>query len=255
VITDAGGRSVRFERPPTRIVSLIPAVTEMITELGDRDALVGRTDFDTLASVASLPSVGGGLQPDLERLLTLRPDLVIRFEGEQDRVTGAALDQRGIPNLGLRPDRLEDVRAITLEMGRILGRTEAAESLLGAIDRDLAEARSRVAADPRVKVVYVLGGTPPWVAGPGSFIADLIDVAGGDNVFADLGALYAPVSLEDLLSRDVDVFLVGRGTSVSPRLRQRAPVIEVSTDVESPGTGLGRSALELARALHPGAFR
>src|SRR5689334_18595122 len=57
VVTDAGGRAVRFERPPTRIVSLIPAVTQMIVELGERDALVGRTDFDTLASVASLPSV------------------------------------------------------------------------------------------------------------------------------------------------------------------------------------------------------
>ena len=101
----------------------------------------------------------------------------------------------------------------------------------------------------------MLGGTPPWVAGPGTFIADLLDVAGGENVFADLDRLYGSVSLEELVTRDVNLFIVGRGTVVNPRLRDRASVVEVSQDVESPGTALGRSALELAQVLHPDAFR
>jgi iron complex transport system substrate-binding protein len=227
----------------------------MLVELGAGDALVGRTDYDTLAVVLVLPSVGGGLQPDLERLLTLRPELVIRFEGAQDPVTGVALDERSIPHLAVRPDRIEDVRTIVRQMGQVMGRIAAADALVADLDRQLEDVRARVAGAERTRVAYVLGGTPPWVAGPGTFIADLLDVAGGENVFADLDRLYGSVSLEELVTRDVNLFVVGRGTVVNPRLRDRAPVVEVSQGVESPGTALGRSALELAQVLHPDAFR
>lgn len=255
VITDASGRAVRFDHPPARVLSLVPTVTQMLVELGAGDALVGRTDYDTFAVVRGLPSVGGGLRPDLERLLTLRPELVIRFEGAQDPVTGVALDERGIPHIAVQPDRIEDVRTIVRQMGQIMGRSEAADALVADLDRQLEDVRALVARAERPRVAYVLGGTPPWVAGPGTFIADLLDAAGGENVFADLDRLYGPVSLEELVTRDVTLFVVGRGTVVNPRLGDRAPVVEVSQDVESPGTGLGRAALELARLLHPDAFR
>ena len=223
-------------------------------QLGAGGALVGRTDYDTIAAVTALPSVGGGLQPDLERLLILEPDLVIRFGGEQDPVTPAALDERAIPHLAVRPDRVADVRAIVLQLGQVMGRGAAADSIVAALDAELADVRARVAGRPRVNVAYLLGGSPPWVAGPGTYVTDLLDVAGADNAFADLDALYAPVSLEDLIAREVDAFVVARGAQVDARLRARAPVIEVSPDIEQPGTGLGRSAAELARALHPAAF-
>jgi iron complex transport system substrate-binding protein len=255
VVVDASGRTLWFERPPARVVSLVPSVTRALVELGAGAALVGRTDYDTLAAVGALPSVGGGLQPDLERLLTLQPDLVIRFGGEQDVVTPAALDERGIAHLAVRPDRVADVRAIVLQLGQVMDRGPAAASLVAELDRALADVRARVAGEPRKRVAFVLGGTPPWVAGPGTFVSDLLDAAGADNAFADLGQLYAPVSLEDLIAREVDAFVIARGTQVSPRLARRGPVLEVSPEIESPGTSLGRSAGELARALHPEAFR
>jgi ABC-type Fe3+-hydroxamate transport system substrate-binding protein len=255
VVVDAAGRSVRFEAAPQRIVSLIPAVTVMLLALDARTELAGRTDFDTLAAVREVPSVGDGLLPDLERLLTLRPDLVIRFHGLQDPVTGPALDRRGIAHLGLRPDGIADVRAILLQLGRVTRREAAARELLAELDRDLADVRARVAARPRVRAAYVLGGDPPYVAGPGTFLAELLEIAGAENVFADLEQLYAPVSVEEVLVRAPEVLVVGRGTAVSERLRGRARVLEVSPDVESPGLRLGQSAREVAEGLHPEAFR
>ena len=255
VVVDAAGRSLRFDRPPARVLSLVPSATAILVSLGVSDVLVGRTDFDTTAALRDLPSVGGGLQPDLERLVTLRPDLVIRFAGEQDTVTPRALAARVILHLAVRPDRIEDVHAIVRQLGVVMGRVAKADSLIATLDRELAEVRRLVAARERVRVAYLLGGIPPWVAGPGTYVADLLEVAGAANAFADLDHLYAPVSLEELLMRDIDVFVVARGTVVSPRLRARAPVREVSPDIELPGLGLGHAARALAEVLHPAAFR
>lgn len=253
-VVDAAGRTVRFAHPPRRIVSLVPAVTVTLVQLGAGGALVGRTDYDTVAEARPLPSVGGGLQPDLERLVALAPDLVVLFHGPQDAVTPAALERRGIPYFAVRPDRIEDVHAIVGQIGRIVARASAADSLVASIDRALADVRARVAGERRVRVAFLLGGSPPWVAGPGTFVSQLLDVAGADNAFADQKDLYAPQSLEVLLTRELDAYVVGEGTALDARLARHAPVVEVTPDVEAPGTGLGRSAEALARALHPAAF-
>ena len=221
MVVDAAGRSVRFETAPVRIVSLIPAGNTMLLALGERARLIGRTDFDTLPELRELPSVGNGLLPDLERLLTLAPDLVLRFHGMQDPVTGPALDARGIAHLGLRPDGIADVRAILLQLGRVVEREERARALVAELDGQIAEVRARVADRPRVRAAYLLGGDPPYVAGPGTFLAELMEVAGAENVFGDLDQLYAPVSVEEVLVRAPEVLVVGRGTIVSERLRAR----------------------------------
>jgi len=254
VLEDAAGRTLRLDAPPRRIVSLVPAATAMLLALDARAALVGRTNFDTLAAVRDLPSVGDGLQPDLERLLVLRPELVIRFEGPQDAVTGPALDARGIPHLGVRTDRVADVRALLLQLGWLTGREGRAMELVAGLDRELAAVRARVETLPPVRVAYLLGGDPPWVAGPDSYLADLLAIAGAENVFDDLEQPYAPVGLEELLVRAPDVVLVARGTAVSERIRARARVRELSPAIEVPGIGLGRSALELAELLHAEGF-
>ena len=254
VLEDAAGRTLQLDAPPRRIVSLVPAATAMLLALDARAALVGRTDFDTLAAVRDLPSVGDGLQPDLERLLALRPELVIRFEGPQDAVTGPALDARGIPHLGVRTDRVADVRALLLQLGWLTGREGRAMELVAGLDRELAAVRARVETLPQVRVAYLLGGDPPWVAGPDSYLADLLAIAGAENVFDDLEHPYAPVGLEELFVRAPDVVLVARGTAVSERIRARARVRELSPAIEVPGIGLGRSALELAELLHVEGF-
>ena len=108
-LVDADGKTVALDGPASRVVSLVPSATATIHALGSDDVLVGRTDFDTASWAAPVPSVGGGLEPSLEAVVALSPDLVIRFAGEQDTRTPARLDELGIHHMAVRPDRLEDI--------------------------------------------------------------------------------------------------------------------------------------------------
>jgi iron complex transport system substrate-binding protein len=240
---------------PTRIVSLVPSVSSMIVALGEGHRLVGRTDYDHLPPLDTLPSVGGGLNPSLERLIALRPDLVIRFEGDTDTDTPERLDQVGIAHLAVRPDGVADVRDIVLRLGDMLDRRGLADSLVQALDRELEAVRRATEGRPGVAAAFVLGGNPPWVAGPGTFIDDLIALAGGRNVFADLSSQYGAVSPEIFRARGIEVILVGPGTTIMPGLTGTARVERLPASVELPGLDLGEAARAVASALHPGSLQ
>lgn len=252
-ITDDAGRPVVLPRPPERVVSLVPSATEILLALDASDRLVGRTDYDTVPPLDTLPSVGGGLHPSLERLISLRPDLVIRFAGASDRETPRRLDALEIPHLAVRPDGIPDVRGMIRTLGRVVGRRVAADSLLAAMDSTLADVASRVRHRPPRRVAFVLGGSPPWVAGPGTFVDQLLTLAGGENVFSDLGELYGPVSPETFVARPLELILAVEGAEVELPMDD-VPLRRVSPEIQTPGPDLGRAALELARILHPEAF-
>lgn len=251
-VVDAAGVEHVLTTPAGRLVSLVPSATLTLRALGADDLLVGRTDFDTAAWVASLPSVGGGLEPNLETLIALEPDLVIRFAGAQDPRTPARLDAVGIRHVAIRPDRIEDVRTTSLLLGRLTGRERAADSLVAHIDAEFDALRKSVEGRPTVRVVYVLGGTPPWVAGPGTYIDEVIELAGGVNVFGDLGTLYAAVSPEELASRPIDLILVPERAAFDAAHTTAPRVEEVGTLLELPGPDVARAARLVARLMHPG---
>jgi len=248
-IRDAAGKEHRFALPLRRIVSLVPSATETLRALGTADRVVGRTDFDTAAWVEAIPSVGGGLHPSIEAIAALRPDVVIRFAGTQDPATPARLDDLGIPDFAVRPDRIEDVLHIIHQMGALTGARAAAESLVAAIEAGLDSIRASAADLPPVRVAYVLGGDPPWVAGPGTYIDDLITVAGGVNAFADLSALYSAVSPEEFVSRRIDAILMHAGSDFDRRLARGRPVLLVGAAVEIPGPSVVAAARDIARLL------
>jgi iron complex transport system substrate-binding protein len=204
--------------------------------------------------MAHLPSVGGGLNPSLEAMVALRPDLVIRFAGDSDPTTPLRMDELGIPHLAIRPDGVQDILGIIRTLGVVTGREAAADSLRAHMDATLAEIRSRIRGRRPVRVAYLLGGTPPWVAGPGSYIGELLELAGGVNVFSDLSTLYGPVSVEAFLVREIDLILAPEGKELElPAGGMR--VTRVPPSVEIPGPGLAESAWTLAGILHPEAFR
>lgn len=250
-IVDDTGRSLVLSAPPQRILSLVPSATEILVALGERDRLVGRTEFDEDPSLAALPSVGGGLAPSLEILVSLSPDLIIRFDAASDPETPRRLDALGIPHLAVRPDAVADVRRIIAILGRTVDRGPAAGLMIEEMDRELAAIADRIGTVPPRKAAFLLGGDPPLVAGEGTYLHELIEVAGGVNAFADVGVLYAPVSLEEFVRRGVEVILVMEGAGIPPTL---ASLSVHSVPAQLPGMRVGESALAIARVFHPDLF-
>lgn len=250
-VVDHRGDTIGLDAPATRVLSLVPSVTQTLDRMGAADLLVGRTDYDTLSAVADLPTVGGGLGPNLEILRTLEPQVVITFAGESDPRTSRGLAALEIPEVAVRPDRLADVPAIVGMMGLLTGRRAEADSLVRSMDAELNGVRAAVVDLPPVRAVYLLGGSPPLAASAGTFISDLMELAGGRNVLHDLDGLYAPVSPEVLRAREIDVLLVGEGSSLDPRITRDRQVATIPSWVEIPGPDLGRAAWIVARALHP----
>jgi len=248
------GHSLLLDGPPERIVSLVPSATETLLSLGAGEFLVGRTDYDTASAVRSIPSVGGGLHPNAEAIVALKPDLVIRFAGESDPGTTDQLDRLGIPHFAIAPNGIADVRRVIRDLGDITGRGSQADSLLAGMDLILSWIRDQVRHRSRPRVAYLLGGRPPWVAGSGSYIEELMEIGGGENVFSDLGELYGPVNAEVFLVRDIDLFLAAEGSDFALPERD-IPLRKVSPGVEVPGPHLADAALEMARAIHPEVFR
>ena len=254
-VVDASGRAHHFPTPPERVVSLVPSATEAVLALGKASVLIGRTDYDDHPEVRQLPSVGGGLQPNIETLLGLDPELVIRFDAESDPFTPDRLDRAGIPHFAVRPDRIDDIHLMVEHLGAILDRQEEAVAHLQAMDEALGEIREAVSDRPRPRVAYLLGGTPPWVAGKDTFIHELLEIAGAENVFSDLASQYGEVSLEAIARRDPDWILVVEGAPIPPNLPTPERVKPVSPLTRSPTLRLAEAAWELAADLHPDVFR
>ena len=182
-LVDAAGARHTFDTAPQRIVSLVPSATEALLAMALADRLVGRTDYDRMPELTGLPSVGGGLQPNLEILVSLDLDLVIRFAGDSDLATAERMTGLGIPHFAVQPDGIEDVLTIIRDLGRIMDALDAADAMIREIRDALDDVARRVDGLPEPRVAYLLSGDPPWVAGPGTYIDELMAVAGGKKRF------------------------------------------------------------------------
>jgi len=206
---DAGGPI------PTRIITIAPNSAEILCAVGAGDAIVGVDRFCVFPpELASRPRVGGLFDPDLERITTLRPDLVV-LRGRSDDV------EHLCRRLGVRvyhdpTERLADIPRCTRELGRITGREEAAAEVEQRFHERIASIRRRVAAvlssRPRPRVLMTLARDPAeledvFTAGPGTYVDELIDLAGGRNLYGDTDMAYPTVSMESVLTGRPDVII------------------------------------------------
>jgi iron complex transport system substrate-binding protein len=272
-LRDMLGREVTLPRPPERIVSLVPSVTEIIFSLGAEARLVGRTDFcDHPAGVRAKPSVGGMVNPSLETLATLKPDLVVATDEGNREETVRQLARLRIPVYLVHANRIAETVDLIERVGVLTGRQDAVPRLTGEMLRRVEAVRRAVAPYPRPRVLYVLWPDPLIVPGRASMLTELIEVAGGASITAGDGDAYPRFSLEAVVARAPEVIILadhstGASTAGRPAPEQwqrlsSVPAIRAGRLHSADLSILHRygprvpDGLEmLARIIHPEAFR
>lgn len=263
-LQDDLGRTVRLAAPPERIVSLVPAMTELLFALGAGNRLVGRTRYGVHPAAArDVPSVGEGVHPSVEAVVARHPGIVLLYAGVDSRATVRKLDDLGVPTLAVRHDDFADLYRNIGRLGVLTARPTAARALSARIRCELKAVALATSRLPRRSVYLDVWEDPPYTVGSGSYLDSLIRVAGGRDVFGDLPQASPRVSLEAIAARDPDVVIVPRSTRgrVGPTRRpawRAIPAVaagrvrQVDGDlIDRLGPNVGQAAGALAVAIHP----
>jgi len=268
--TDEIGRRVRVPQPVRRVVSLAPSLTETIYALGAQDKLVGDTDYcDYPPEAQTKPKVGGIINPNLEQVVALKPDLVLVVKSINRRETVEAFDRLGLAAYVTDPHTVEEVLASTARLGEVIGAREAGEALVIHLRARLAELKRRLDARPPRRVLFVVWHDPLISAGRGTFLSDALRWAGAESVI-DTTQEWPHVNLEEVvrLQPDYLVFPSAQREEAErdfqalrdrPGWRsldavQQGHVVFVSDAINHPSPRLVDAIFELARQLHPDAF-
>jgi len=266
---DQGGDTVRLPQPAARVIALIPSVNELLLAMGAGPRIVARTNYDVDPALSRLPSIGGGLDPSLEALLALRPDLVIAWGGRAHDALRQRLERAGIATFGIGTQDTTEIFRSIAALGVLTGHEREADSLHAEISAELAEVARSVAGLPSPTVLYALSIDPPMTAGPNTYVSELIGVAGGRNVFHDLANDFPGVALEEIVRRDPDVLLLPSGEAGdAPHITrlQQTPgwrelravrdgrvIVIPALLLDRPGAHMGQVARAIRDGLHPGA--
>ncbi|MDH5284150.1 MAG: helical backbone metal receptor [Gemmatimonadota bacterium] len=234
VVVDDAGDSTFVTHPFTRVVSLAPATTELTFAIGAGDRLVGRTRWcDYPEAALALPDLGDGLQPSLEAVLAVRPDLVLLYRSATNTESAKRLRAAGVAALQLAVDRLDDVPRVARLIGPALGQAGSADSMAAAFERDIARLRAERGGggESGPTVLLLAWDAPPIAIGAASFQSEILALAGGRNIFGDLDRPSAEVSLEAIVARNPDAVLITGGRApeafdrpewrVIPAIRER----------------------------------
>ncbi len=256
-LRDHAGAVIVLEGPAQRIVSLSPALTELLFTLGAGDRVVGRTRWGQDPEGArSVPSVGDGLNPNIEAVVARHPDLVLFYLSPSNGVAIERLNGLGIATASIRLDGLADLTGATRLIGELVGAT-GVDSLLTAFETQL-DAVTAAASD-RPAVLLLAWDNPPIAIGGASFQTEIVERAGGRNVFADEARPSLPVSIETIAAREPDIVLVTGGDEPAfadapewqavRAIRERRFVIVEGTQFAYPSFRAPEAIRELRRAL------
>jgi ABC-type Fe3+-hydroxamate transport system substrate-binding protein len=257
--TDDFGDTIRTAHPARRIVSLSPVTTEIFFALGAGSRLVGRTHYDSYPAAAlAVPDLGDGMLPNVEAILGAHPDLVVLYAGESNRAAAVQLRTAGIATLAIRDDHISDFRRTVALLARATGDTIAGEAIADSVERSLAAVSARPRPEKPVAVFYHVWDSPILTIGRGSYVDELLNIAGARNVFGDLPDPSPQVTLEEIVRRNPDFILVGPESAKKlrasplwrsvPAVRDGRLLIVDTLLVGRPGVRLGEAARSL-RAL------
>ena len=269
-VVDEAGRTVHVPQPVQRIVSLAPSLTETIYALGLQDRLVGDTDYcDFPADAQKKPKVGGAINPSLEVIVALRPDLVVITKSLNRYDTVRALDGLGIPSYATDPHTVDEIISSTERLAGVLGVPEAGTSLGADLERHLADLHQRLKGLPPQRVLFIVWAEPLISVGKDTFIADALRRAGAISV-VDLAQDWPQVNLEEVVRlqpdylvfasshseggpNDFEVLATRPGWRSLGAVRNRHFAV-ISDAVNRPAPRIVSAIEDLARQLHPEAF-
>ena len=262
---------------PRRIVSLVPALTEMLFAIGAGPQVVAVSSFDEFpAEVKALPRVGALLDPDTERILALRPDLVVVYGSQVD--LQAQFARARVRTFVYQHGGIETIFDSLRKLGTTTGNEASASRVVGGLRAKLDEVRARVKGRARPRVLLVFERQPKtlrevYVSGGRGFLHEMLDIAGGQNVFADRAAESVQPSTETILARAPEVILEVRAEgliaerevaneqqvwstlSSVPAVRNKRIHFLSGDYLVVPGPRFAAATETLARVLHPEAFR
>jgi iron complex transport system substrate-binding protein len=263
-VVDDAGDTVAVQAPAHRVVSLIPATTELLFAIGAGGSVVGRSTWcDYPAKAAQVPNLGDGINPNVEAILAARPDLVVLYNSAQHATVAARLRGLGIPTIRINTDALADVGRVGRLLGRLTGHGRAADSMAAVFDTALSAASAAPHGNRRPTVLLLVWEQPPMTIGRGSFLSELVERAGGANLFDDVTATAGPVSIEAVAARDPDfIFTTTDGPSAFARrpewqvvraVRERRFIRVTGSEFNRPSPRSPAAIRELAARLRTAA--
>ncbi len=267
-------RATHAQSPPQRIISLIPSTTEMLFAMGAGARVVGVGNFDRYPPEAlTRTKVGGLIDPDVERIISLKPDLVLVYGTQTDLRT--QLDRAKIPMFLYQHAGLPDITTTIRELGARIGSAQDANALADRIEAEIADVRKRVAGRPRPRTLLVFGRDAEtlrgiYASGGVGFLHHMLEAAGGTNVFSDVQRQSIQTTSELAVARAPDVIVeVGIDTASTSGRNLRAwdslssiPAVRTKRIYQlrgdgmmNPGPRISASVRRVAEVLHPEAFR
>jgi len=265
-VRDDFGDPVRIGAAPTRIVSLNPATTEILFTLGAGSRLIGRTKYDLWPDSAKLiPALGDGIRPNVEAVLGTHPDLVILYASQDNRPAAERFRSAGVNTLSLKVDHIADFRRTVSLLGAILHDSARARIVVDSVQSTLDRVQAATKGSSRPTVFWHIWDAPLITIGAGSFMNELVDIAGARNVYADIKGPSGEISLEDVARRDPDFILAGPIGARQIESDSRWRIVRAARDrkifvvdtllVARPSVRLGEAAISLANLFHPGTVR
>ena len=259
---DDFGDPIVVKATPHRVVSLNPATTDLIFALGAGNRLVGRTHWDVYPSEAiKVPDLGSGIRPNVEAVLGAKPDLVILYARSDNRAAASAFRTAGVNTLSLKIDHIADFYRASKTIARLLGDSTRGIIVSDSVEKTLRRVRNETSSLAKPTVFWHIWDAPLITIGRGSYMNELVEIAGGTNVYADMAETSPTVSIEDVIKRNPRFIITGpegkTKISADPRLAQLSAVREGrvlvadTAIVGRPSVRLGEAAVLLAKLFHP----
>jgi iron complex transport system substrate-binding protein len=268
-VMDEAGKRVRVPVHPQRIVTLAPNLTEIVYAVGAGNRLVGNTTFcDYPPEAKQVAKVGDTLQPNIERIIALKPEVIFVSTASQLETFTKQLEERGIAVFVTDPHDLEGVFRSIKTLGDILGQQSQAEKLVADLRSRAAAVEDAVKARPPVTVFYQVSPSPLWTAGRRSWITDLIRRAGGKSVTSEVEGEWMRYSDEAAMASRPEAIIMATSDSMNGEKMEVAAALQKSPAVlekhvygingdflSRPGPRLVDGLEQMARVLHPEAFQ